>query len=75
MNINKKANEISAKYSVGTIPTEAECISYQSTQEGMEWMVEKACLWLSEALLEKFDTDVSNVNMFLIDFKRAMKEE
>lgn len=71
MNIDEKANEISAKYSVGTIPTETECISYQAAKEGMEWMMEKTCKWL-EGIAESTGYDSYDV---IESYKKAMKEE
>ena len=44
-------------------------------KQTQEYMLEKAVKFLEEALQEKFDADESSVRMFLVDFKRAMKEE
>ena len=44
-------------------------------KQTQEYMLEKAVKFLEEALQEKFDADESSVRMFLVDFKRTMKEE
>ena len=55
---------------------EQMCVEvFRYAEKTQEAMLEKAVKFLEEALQEKFDADESSVRMFLVDFKRAMKEE
>ena len=55
---------------------EQMCVEvFRYAKQTQECMLEKAVKFLEEALQEKFDADDSSVRMFLVDFKRAMKEE
>ena len=74
------ANKISEKYGVSKVfPTNEECISYSSAMEMAEWMIEKACKWLKDDMLNQNAFQGRLERLEIIDgiierFKKAMEE-
>ena len=81
--IEKKADEISAKYGNSKVfPTEEECVAYNTAIEMAKWadhtMIEKAIEWLRENIYNRVYECGDKLGFptadFIEDFKKAMEE-
>jgi len=82
--IEKKADEISGRYGNSKVlPTEEECIVYNTAIEMAKWadktMIEKACKWLKDDMLNQNAFQGRLERLEIIDgiierFKIAMEE-